>query len=1030
MNENVDSRTVVAPTIRESAGRTRQLGRERQRERLHSADGLLAIAGRQHTMPEHDARCLDDSCWARTDVELYDSLKTSAQGLTSEEAAKRLEQYGRNEIREIKGRSLIWKFLENFYHLFAIMLWVGGILAFVAEMPQLGWAIFAVIFINAIFSFWQEFRAEKATEALKKMIPHNAKVIRDGKTIQIEAAELVPGDLMVLEEGDAISADARLVEEFELRTNNATLTGESEPVRKTASPHDDPNLTLIEMPNLVFAGTSVAYGGGKAVVFATAMDTQFGKIAELTQSVESELSPLQKEMSKITQLVAILATSVGVVFFILGYFFGGLSLVGGFVFSVGIIVALVPEGLLPTVTLSLAMGVQRMAERHALIKKLSSVETLGCTTVICTDKTGTLTKNEMTVRDIWVAGQHLEVSGGGYAPNGDYHHDGEDLSAEQLKALQLLVRAASLCNNARLIEPGGPDDNWTILGDPTEAALLVAARKAGFDHEAELESTRRVFELPFDSVRKRMTTIHMNKFNRIGYVKGAPKEVLDLCTMVETLDGQQPLTDAKHAEIVAQNDEFARNGLRVLAMAYRPIPKEETEFSPDKTERDLIFVGLMAMMDPPRDEVAIAVEECATAGIEVIMITGDYGLTAESIARRIGIIRGDQARIVTGNDLNDMTDEDLSAALDAKNVLFARVSPEHKMRIAQVLKSMGHVVAMTGDGVNDAPALKAADIGVAMGMAGTDVAKEAADMILTDDNFASIVNAIEEGRAVYDNIRRFVAYIFTSNVPELVPFVLFVMFDIPLALTVMQILAIDLGTDMLPALALGTEAPEPGIMNRPPRSQKERLVTGKLLLRAMVFLGSIQAAACMAAFFFLYWTFGWRPGMPLGIGDMTGGFGWTGDQIAAAWGVTDPTKVAALAIGGTAIWVLATTMTHGAVMTTQIGNGFAQRTNVQSIFKVGFLSNKFMLWGIAAEMLIFCGLVYIPALAKVFNHGPINLWPDWAFLLALWPTLLIADEIRKYFVRRGMRARGELGDIEGSNTSVSVSGATVEEGAS
>jgi magnesium-transporting ATPase (P-type) len=951
-------------------------------------------------------------------------MQTSAQGLTSDEAARRLEEYGRNEIREIKGRSLILKFLENFYHLFAIMLWVAGVLAFVAGMPQLGWAVFAVIFINAIFSFWQEFRAEKATEALKQMIPHNAKVIRDGKTVQIPAAELVPGDMMVLEEGDAVSADARLVEEFELRTNNATLTGESEPVRKTASPHDDPNLTLIEMPNLVFAGTSVAYGGGKAIVFATAMETQFGKIAELTQSVESELSPLQKEMGKVTQLVAVIATSVGIVFFILGYFFGGLTLVEGFLFSVGIIVALVPEGLLPTVTLSLAMGVQRMADRHALIKKLSSVETLGCTTVICTDKTGTLTKNEMTVRDIWVAGQHLEVSGGGYAPAGDYQHEGEALNADQVKALQLLVRAASLCNNARLIEPGGPDDNWSILGDPTEAALLVAAKKAGFDHDAELETTRRVFELPFDSVRKRMTTIHMNKFNRIGYVKGAPKEVLDLCTSAETLDGQKPLTEEMRADIVAQNDEFARSGLRVLAMAYRPIAKEETEFSPDKTERDLIFVGLMAMMDPPRDEVAVAVQECNTAGIEVIMITGDYGLTAESIARRIGIIQGEHARIITGNDLNDMTDEDLAAALDAKDVLFARVSPEHKMRIAMVLKSMGHIVAMTGDGVNDAPALKVADIGVAMGISGTDVAKEAADMILTDDNFASIVNAIEEGRAVYDNIRRFVAYIFTSNIPELVPFILFVLFKIPLALTVMQILAIDLGTDMVPALALATEAPEPGIMTRPPRSQKERLVTSNLLIRSQLFLGTIQAAACMAAFYFLYWSFGWRPGMSLNIEGLSGG------QIAQLWNLSDPTKVAALAIGGTAIYVLATTMTHGAVMTTQIGNGFAQRTNYQSIFKVGFFSNTFMLWGILVEILMFCALVYIPVLAGVFHHGPINLWPDWAFLLLLWPTLLIADEIRKYFVRRRMRARGEVGDTIGDAETGSAPGVAIEEGAS
>ncbi|MEI7815541.1 MAG: HAD-IC family P-type ATPase, partial [Coriobacteriia bacterium] len=392
--------------------------------------------------------------------------------------------------------------------------------------------------------------------------------------------------------------------------------------------------------------------------------------------------------------------------------------------------------------------------------------------------------------------------------------------------------------------------------------------------------------------------------------------------------------------------------------------------------------------------------------------------------------------------LNDMSDDALATALDEKNVLFARVSPEHKMRIAMVLKSMGHIVAMTGDGVNDAPALKVADIGVAMGISGTDVAKEAADMILTDDNFASIVNAIEEGRAVYDNIRRFVAYIFTSNIPELVPFILFVLFKIPLALTVMQILAIDLGTDMVPALALATEAPEPGIMTRPPRSQKERLVTSRLLIRSQLFLGSIQAAACMAAFYFLYWSFGWRPGMSLNI-DAAKGPGMTGAQIAQLWNVTDPTKVAALAIGGTAIYVLATTMTHGAVMTTQIGNGFAQRTNYQSIFKVGFFSNTFMLWGILVEILMFCALVYVPGLAGVFHHGPINLWPDWAFLLALWPTLLIADEIRKFFVRRRMRARGELGDTVGENatasasgeavestSSISVSGATVEEGAS
>jgi potassium/sodium efflux P-type ATPase len=940
--------------------------------------------------------CSAQHCAALTREALFDALETGDEGLSADLAAQRLSTYGPNAIREIKGRPLILKFLENFYHLFAIMLWVGGGLAFVAKMPQLGWAIFAVILINAIFSFWQEFKAEKATEALKRLIPHNARVIRDGRASEISASDLVPGDVIVLGEGDSISADARLIEESELKTNNATLTGESEPVRKTAAPIEAENLTALEMPNLVFAGTTVAYGVGKAVVFATGMSTEFGKIANLTQSVQSELSPLQKEMGKVTQIVAVVATTIGVIFFALGYLLGGLSLLEGFVFSVGIIVALVPEGLLPTVTLALAMGVQRMAKRHALIKKLSSVETLGCTTVICTDKTGTLTKNEMTVREAWVAGESIEVTGTGYAPEGELRYEDAALPADLREPASLLVRAAALCNNARLVPPEPPSAEecaldappetcgWTILGDPTEAALLVAARKAGFDEEHLPPGERRVFELPFDSVRKRMTVVHMHGHERVAYVKGAPREVLDLCESYVSREGEKPLDTAVRDAVVEANDDFARNGLRVLAMAYRPVERSESDFTPETAERGLTFIGLMAMMDPPREEVARAVEECATAGIEIVMITGDYGLTAESIARRIGIIRGEQARIVTGAELNDMSSEDLETVLAEKEVLFARVSPEHKMRIAVALKDLGHVVAMTGDGVNDAPALKVADIGVAMGIAGTDVAKEAADMILTDDNFASIVNAIEEGRAVYDNIRRFVAYIFTSNVPELVPFVLFVLFKMPLALTVMQVLAIDLGTDLLPALALGTEAPEPGIMNRPPRSRSARLLNVELLVRSQVFLGSIQATACMSAFYFLYWRYGWRPGVSM-------------------------ETIGALAVGGTTVYVLGTTMTHAAVVTTQIGNGFAQRTNVQSIFKVGPFSNKFLLWGIAGELVVISLLIYVPFLAKFFNHGPIDA-VDWAYLFCLVPALLVADEIRKFFVRR--RLRGVVKEVK------------------
>ena len=902
-------------------------------------------------------------------------LKTSDKGLSAAEAAQRLESFGPNELAELKKKPIIFKLLENFYHFFAILLWIGGGMAFVAAMPQLGYAIFAVIFINAIFSFWQEFKAEKATEALKKMMPSKAKIVRNGEVQEIMASDIVPGDILVLEEGDNISADARLVDEFDLRTNNATLTGESEPVKKTCAPVVDEKLTQTEKPNLVFAGTSVAYGSGRAVVFATGMQTEFGKIAQMTQAVKEKPSPLQKEMTKVTKVVAFLSIGVGVLFFVLGYFFGGLSLAKGFLFSIGIIVALVPEGLLPTVTLGLAMGVQRMAKRHALIKKLSSVETLGCTTVICTDKTGTLTQNEMTVREIWVNGEHIHISGVGYEPAGEYAHKDEILTKEKLEAVKLLMRSASFCNNARLMPPSDESRGWTVLGDPTEGALLVAAQKAGFDYAQELMTNKRVYELPFDSVRKRMTTIHLHhKIGKIGYVKGAPKEILGLCTHVAKPNGIQPLDEPTRQTIISQNDSFAKDGLRVLAMAYREIPKDMKEYAPETTEKELIFVGLMAMMDPPREEVAKAVEQCATAGIKLIMVTGDYGLTAESIARRIGVIKGETARIVTGAELDSMSIEELEGELKKDNILFARVSPEHKMQIAKALKDMNHVVAMTGDGVNDAPALKTADIGVAMGISGTDVAKEAAEMILTDDNFASIVHAIEEGRAVYDNIRRFVIYIFTSNFPELVPFLLFILFKIPLPLTIMQILAIDLGTDMLPALALGTEAPEPGVMERPPRDRSERLLKASVLSKAYLFLGPIQSIAAMSAFYFMYFTSGWRPGMAM-----------------AASGI---------------VYVKATTMTHAAVVTTQIGNGFAQRTNRESIFKVGFFTNKFLLWGVLGECIGIFILIYVQPFQRIFEHGPLGVI-DWIFLFSLAPVLLIADEIRKYFIRRRLRRREE-----------------------
>jgi magnesium-transporting ATPase (P-type) len=710
------------------------------------------------------------------------------------------------------------------------------------------------------------------------------------------------------------------------------------------------------------------------------MNTEFGKIAHLTQSVGDEPSPLQKEMGRVTRVVTVLAASIGLLFFIMAIALANVELSESFIFALGMIVAFVPEGMLPTVTLSLAMGVQRMARRHALIKRLSAVETLGCTTIICTDKTGTLTQNEMTVRELWVAGQRLTVTGVGYLPKGQILDRGHPLPNPVSGDLRRLLLTAAQCNDARLVPPKGDTEHWTVLGDPTEAALRVVALKGGLDLDAEAHRTPRLRELPFDSRRKRMSTIHRNSDTegkrQVAFVKGAPREVLALCTQIWSDGHADALTEELRAQIMATNDDYARTGLRVLAVAEHPLPDHFTslsEYTPESVECDLTFLGLMAMMDPPRPEVAEAVEKCHRAGIRIVMITGDYGLTAESIARRIGIVHSHQPRIVNGVELETMSDEDLKAALVGE-VIFARVAPEHKLRVVAALQELGHVVAVTGDGVNDAPALKKADIGVAMGVAGTDVAKEAADMILTDDNFASIVNAIEEGRAVYGNIRKFAIYVFNSNMAEAVPFVFFLFSrgHVPLPLTVMQVLAIDLGTDMVPAIGLGAEPPEVGIMDRPPRSQKEPLLTTRLLVRALLWYGVIEAIAGMSAYFFANWLHGW-PGAPL-------------------------------AAQGTVLYRMATSMTLAGIVATQVGAVFGCRTDRASIFKIGFFTNRLVLVGIVVELLLLGLLVYVPFLQSTFNTAPLGL-VEWCFVFAWTPVIFLLDEVRKALLRWNERRK-------------------------
>ena len=916
------------------------------------------------------------------------ALGSRPGGLTAAEAAERQARLGKNTITAEKRRSVILVFLSEFTSLMAWLLWLGGLVAFFAGQPELGIAIWAVNIINGIFSFWQEYRAERATAELKKMLAAHARVERDGSEQQILSEDLVPGDIMILGEGDRISADGRLLAGADLQVDQSTLTGESSPLRKTQDAIHTNGIAATDTPNLIFAGTSVSSGTCRAVVTAIGMNTVFGGIAHLTQSMKDEPSPLQLELDRLTRQLSVIAIGTGAIFFLAGVFVVAEPWPKAFIFALGMIVAFIPEGLLPTVTLSLAMAVQRMSKQHALVKKLSAVETLGCTTVICSDKTGTLTQNEMTVCNLWLPGTAYDVTGRGYAPVGEVLLAGAPATAADGPGLLRLLSGAALCSDARLVPPGADNDRYTVLGDPTEACLGVVAAKAGIDVAALQRSQPRIRELPFDSTRKRMTTIHqlaepVEGSPWIAYVKGAPKEVLALCSTIARGDASSPITEQDRVDVMAANDGYARDGLRVLAVAYRLLGRSSgrlptlADLTQDTVEQELRFVGLTVMADPPRSEVAEAVATCRRAKIRIIMVTGDYGLTAESIAKRIGIVQGSHPRVISGVELEALADADLDAALKGE-VIFARVAPEQKFRVVSRLKELGEVVAVTGDGVNDAPALKKADIGVAMGIAGTDVAKEAADIILTDDNFASIVRAIEEGRGVYGNIRKFLTYILTSNMSEGAPSAAFLFSrgGIPLPLTVMQILTIDLGTDMVPALGLGTERPEPGVMDRPPRSRTERLMSTSVLVKAFAWYGLLETLFSMSAYFYVNVLNGW-PAVPL-----------------AASGV---------------VYLQATTMTLAAIVFCQIGAVLNCRTDQQSLFSVGLFSNRQVLIGIAVEVALLSAIIYVPFLQGIFGTTAIGPF-DWLYLVVLPIPMVLLDELRKNLTRRRAARQGKGGE--------------------
>ena len=913
---------------------------------------------------------ISEPLYALRTAEVFRALESSPQGVTSEQAQQRLAAYGLNVLREPPPPSRWRMFMAQLMHPMALVLWAAGLVAILSiAHAVLGVVIWAVVLANAVFSFWQERRTQRAMTALKHLLPAYARVLRNGQEEKIPASEVIIGDVLVLAEGDDIPADARVVEDYGLRTNNATLTGEAVPARKTADASLREGLSEVERPNLVFAGTSVVSGTGRAVVYETGMTTQFGRIANLTQTVPEAPSALQAQLEHLTRRISLLAIGLGVIVTAVSIVQLRMDWIEALLLGVGLVVAFIPEGLRPLVTLTLAMAGQRLADKGVLVKQLATIETLGATSVICTDKSGTLTQNQMTVREVWVARQRLSISGVGYEPIGTFSP--RPLGPAYESDLNLLLTGALSCNNARLNPPTPDHPQWACLGDQTEAALRVLALKGGLDERSADLDYPRIHELPFDAKRKRMTTIHRHQGQEIAFVKGAPREVLQLCTQIHLNGAVVPLTNELRAEIMAANDDYARTALRVLGLAMRelPIRSGRANYTPESVERELTFLGLAAMMDPPRPEVADAVKKFHDAGIRIAMITGDYGLTAESVARRIGLLNTPVPPILTGAELDALTEDDLQRVL-GEEIIFARMAPDHKLRIVAALQARGETVAVIGDGVNDAPALRKADIGIAMGVTGTDVAKQASDVILTDDKFSAIATAIEEGRAVFDNLRKFTTYIFASNVPEIMPFIMFSSFGIPLALTVAQILAIDLGTDIFPALALGVEKPEPRVMQRKPRPRYAPLVTNRLMARAIA-IGLVETVLCFVAYFALY-----------------GNFGYTGME---KWQEFDP------------IYSVATTVFFLGVVAAQIGSAMACRTEVDPIHFLGFFSNRFLWGGLVAMIVIALALVFIPFLAEPFHMAPPPT-PFWLMFIVFPPIVFGVDWLRK-LVRRWFERR-------------------------
>ncbi|WP_375481442.1 cation-translocating P-type ATPase [uncultured Mycobacterium sp.] len=890
---------------------------------------------------------------------LLRDLRSTPKGLSETEAKRRLLQYGPNELQRRSGREWPTALVRQLTHPLALLLWVAAGLLVIVGSHVVASAVVLIIMLNAAFSFVQELQAERAVEALAKYLPQRANVQRDGAIVEIDATQVVPGDIVVIQEGDRVAADIRLLAGA-IQVDLSALTGESVPALRSAA-MIDVNVPLLSAHELVFSGTSCTGGEARGVAFATGMATEIGRIAALSERVKPDPSPLERQVRRAAWLIAAVSVMLALSFIPVATIAAHLTLINSLVFAAGLLAGMVPEGLLPVITLALAVAVRELAKRGALVKRLSAVETLGSTDVICTDKTGTLTQNCMNPVAVWTASGRIDL-------------DSDHLDTLECPTLESLGRIAASCNNARIQEAKGP------TGDPTEIAVLSAARILGAETGAAAREARRRWQFHFDPEVKLMSTIdRSDDGSPVVHTKGAPEALLPRCSRILDTDGQpQPLDDSQRRSVEHVVNAFAAEGLRVLGFAQRPLPpKKRPPHRRTLAEQDLCLTGLIAMLDPPRPGVVEAVAQCRTAGIRIIVITGDHPLTAAAIAERIGIT-GSHPTIITDEDFEQLDENQLAALIrEQPEVIFARASPEIKLHIAEALRRDGHVVAMTGDGVNDAPALRRADIGVAMGLSGTDVAREAATMVLTDDDFGSIVAAVQGGRRIYDNVRKFIVYIFAHAVPEVAPFMVFALSGgaIPLPLTILELLAFDVGSETLPALSLSRETAEPGIMHRPPRPRNEGIIRAPMLLRAWLFLGVIVAGLSLGGFFYILLKAGWHPGVSVD----------TGTHLHR-------------------VYRQATTMTLLGMIVGQIGTAFAVRTQRASLRSVGVFSNKYLLAAIAAEIGLAAIFVYTPPLQALLGTEALPATD----LLVLLPFPFVvwgADEFRRYLLRRWHKGR-------------------------